>query len=55
MPTHYLTVAVKVLLRRKFFTCISLAGISLTLVVLMVATAVLDHMFAPAAPEPRQT
>ena len=54
MLTHYLTVAVKVLLRRKLFTFISLVGISLTLLVLMVATAVLDHMFGRAAPETHQ-
>ena len=45
--------ALKVLGRRKFFTFISLFGISLTLVVLMVATAILDNVFAPAAPESR--
>src|SRR4029077_18529244 len=44
-------VAWKVLLRRKFFTFISLFGISLTLLVLMVATAMIDHVFAPRAPE----
>ena len=36
MLNHYLTLAVKVLLRRKFFTFISLFGISFTLLVLMV-------------------
>ena len=41
------------LLRRKFFTFISLFGISFTLLVLMVATAMLDHMLAPKAPETR--
>ena len=50
---NYLLVAFKVLRRRKFFTFISLFGISLTLVVLMVATAVLDNLFAPRAPESR--
>ncbi|HLF92906.1 MAG TPA: ABC transporter permease [Planctomycetota bacterium] len=54
MLANYLKLAVKVLLRRKFFTAISLFGISFTLVVLMVATAVLDHMVAPLAPETRQ-
>ena len=43
--------ALKVLARRKFFTFISLFGISLTLVVLMVATAILDNVFAPGGPE----
>jgi putative ABC transport system permease protein len=50
----YLTLAWRVLWRRKFFTFISLFGICLTLVVLMVATAMLDHIFAPQAPEVRQ-
>ncbi|MPY88082.1 MAG: FtsX-like permease family protein [Luteitalea sp.] len=54
MLRHYLTLAVKVLLRRKFFTFISLFGISFTLLVLMVATAMLDHTFAPMPPETRQ-
>ena len=51
MLTNYLKLAWKVLLRRKVFTFISLFGISLTLVVLMVATALLDHVFAPHPPE----
>jgi putative ABC transport system permease protein len=46
-----LKLALKILGRRKFFTFISLFGISLTLVVLMVATAVLDNIFAPREPE----
>jgi len=49
----YFKLALKVLARRKFFTFISLFGISMTLVVLMVATAVLDNFFAPRAPESR--
>lgn len=52
MLGSYLKIAWKVLLRRKFFTFISLFGISLTLAVLMVATALLDHVFAPHPPEP---
>ncbi|HEX6086731.1 MAG TPA: ABC transporter permease [Thermoanaerobaculia bacterium] len=39
--------------RRKFFTFISLFGISLTLVVLMVAVAIMDNLFAPRQPESR--
>ena len=54
MLKHYFSLAVKVLLRRKFFTFISLFGISFTLLVLMVVTAMFDHAFAPMAPEPRQ-
>ena len=49
----YLKLALKVLGRRKFFTFISLFGISMTLVVLMVATAILDNYFAPRTPESR--
>jgi putative ABC transport system permease protein len=54
MLKNYLKIALKVLVRRKFFTFISLFGISFTLVVLMVVTALLDHMLAPMAPESRQ-
>jgi putative ABC transport system permease protein len=53
MLRNYLKLALKVLLRRKVFTAISLIGISLTLVVIMVATALLDNVFAPRAPETR--
>jgi putative ABC transport system permease protein len=53
MLKHYLSLAVKVLLRRKFFTFISLFGISFTLLVLMVVTALFDHALAPMAPETR--
>ena len=51
MLKNYIKIALKVLLRRKFYTFISLFAISFTLVVLMVATAILDHMFAPMPPE----
>jgi putative ABC transport system permease protein len=51
MLKNYLKIALKVLLRRKFFTFISLFGISFTLIVLMVATAMLDHVFGPMPPE----
>jgi putative ABC transport system permease protein len=54
MLIHYLKTAWKVFLRRKFFSAISLFGISFTLVVLMVATALLDHAFAPYPPEVNQ-
>jgi putative ABC transport system permease protein len=53
MLTNYVKTAFKVLGRRKFFTFISLFGISLTLVVLMVAVAMLDNTFSPRAPESR--
>lgn len=51
MLKNYIKIALKVLARRKFFTFISLFGISLTLVVLMVATAVMDNVFMPRQPE----
>ncbi|MEO8380702.1 MAG: ABC transporter permease [Acidobacteriota bacterium] len=53
MLTNYIKLALKVLGRRKFFTFISLFGISLTLVVLMVWTAILDNLFAARKPESR--
>jgi putative ABC transport system permease protein len=53
MLTNYIKIALKVLGRRKFFTFISLFGITLTLVVLMVAAAILDNTFAPQQPESR--
>lgn len=53
MIRNYLKIAVKVLLRRKFFTFISLFGISVTLLVLLVASAMLDHTVAPQSPESR--
>jgi putative ABC transport system permease protein len=45
--------AFRVLARRKVFTAISLVGITLTLVVLVVATAILENAFAPHAPQSR--
>jgi putative ABC transport system permease protein len=51
MLKNYLKVALKVLGRRKFFTFISLFGISVTLLVLLVATALLDDVFAARMPE----
>jgi len=54
MLRSYLRLAWRVLWRRRFFTATSLFGISVTLVVLMVATALLDHTFAPMPPEVRQ-
>jgi putative ABC transport system permease protein len=53
MLSNYIKVALKVLARRRFFTFISLFGISLTLVVLMVATAILENVFTPRSPESR--
>ncbi|MES1244707.1 MAG: ABC transporter permease [Acidobacteriota bacterium] len=53
MIRNYLKVALKVLARRKFFTFISLFGISVTLLVLLVAAAVFDHALSPQEPETR--
>ncbi|MDB5261087.1 MAG: hypothetical protein JWQ14_368 [Adhaeribacter sp.] len=53
MLKNYIKIAWKVLLRRKFFTFISLFGISFTLMILMVATAMIDHVTGPATPETR--
>ncbi len=53
MLENYIKTALKVLARRKFFTFISLFGISLTLVVLMVTVAMLDNTFSPRQPESR--
>jgi putative ABC transport system permease protein len=48
---NYIKIAWKVLLRRKFFTFISLFGISFTLMILMVVTALFDHVFGSQMPE----
>jgi len=53
MLKNYIKMALKVLLRRKVFTCISLFTISFTLMVLMVMTALFDHLFGPFPPETR--
>ena len=54
MLRNYLKLALKVLLRRKFFTFISLFGIAFTLVVLTVAAALArPRRSAPHAPETR--
>lgn len=51
MLKNYIKIAWKVLLRRKFFTFISLFGISFTLMILMVITAMVDHVIGARAPE----
>ncbi len=51
MLLNYLKITLAVLQRRKFFTFISLFGISLTLTILVVATAFLDHLVAAGYPE----
>jgi putative ABC transport system permease protein len=54
MLANYLKIGIKVLLRRKFFTAISLFAVSFTLLVLMVVAALIDHAVAPMAPEVHQ-
>jgi len=51
MLKNYIKIAWKDLQRRKFFTFVSLFGISLTLMVLMVLTAFIDHIFSGNYPE----
>ncbi len=53
MLTNYLKIALKVLMRRKFFTFISLFAISFTLVILMIGVSMIDSIFGPWAPETR--
>ena len=51
MLKNYLKIAIAVLRRRKFFTFISLFGISFTLTILMVTTAFLDKVLRADYPD----
>ncbi|MBY0574896.1 MAG: ABC transporter permease [Undibacterium sp.] len=51
MLKNYLQMAVKVYLRRKMFTAINLLCIVLTLVVLLMVTAILQYQFSPGGVE----
>lgn len=51
MLKNYFKIAIAVLKRRKFFTFISLFGISFTLTILIVITAFVDNMLSPGYPE----
>lgn len=51
MLKNYFKIAMAVLRRRKFFTFISLFGISLTLTVLLVVTAFFDKVLSPGYPD----
>ncbi|MCW8999187.1 MAG: hypothetical protein OQK04_10775, partial [Kangiellaceae bacterium] len=51
MLKNYLLTAWKVLLRRKFFTFISLFGITITLSVLLILSTALDNFLYPSGPE----
>ncbi len=51
MIKNYLKIALKVLVRRKFFTFVSLFGTSFTLMVLLILAAAIDSALSPKAPE----
>ena len=51
MLKNYFKIAIAVLRRRKFFTFISLFGISFTLTIVMTATALLDNVMSPTYPD----
>lgn len=51
MLKNYFKIAIAVLKRRKFFTFISLFGISFTLTILMIGTALLDKTFSADYPD----
>lgn len=51
MFTNYFKIAIAVLKRRKFFTFISLFGISFTLMILIIVTAFFDTVFSPHYPD----
>jgi len=53
MLINYLKIALKVLRRRKFFTFISLFGISFTLAVLVVVAALFQNVLSVVKPESR--
>jgi putative ABC transport system permease protein len=54
MLKNYFKIAIAVLKRRKFFTFISLFGISFTLAILIVLTAFYDHLVSPQYPDTRR-
>jgi len=51
MLKNYFKIAIAVLKRRKFFTFISLFGISFTLTILIVLTAFVDNLTSANYPE----
>ena len=51
MLKNYFKIAIAVLKRRKFFTFISLFGISFTLTIIIVLTAFVDNVISPNYPE----
>ena len=53
MIKNYVKLSLKILGRRKFFTFVNLFGIGFTLLVLILAAAMFDHIFAAYPPETR--
>lgn len=51
MLKNYFKIAIAVLRRRKFFTFISLFGISFTLTIVMTATALIENVMSPGYPD----
>ncbi|HEX8548485.1 MAG TPA: ABC transporter permease, partial [Cytophagaceae bacterium] len=51
MLKNYFKIAIAVFKRRKFFTFISLFGITFTLTILIVITALMQHLFGSTYPE----
>ena len=51
MLRNYLLLAFKVLQRHKFYTFVSLFGISITLMVLVTVTSLIDSFVRPIGPE----
>jgi putative ABC transport system permease protein len=54
MFSNYLKMTIAVMKRRKFYTFISLFGISFTLLVLIVLASFFDHLLGPNYPETRR-
>src|SRR5882762_6083691 len=54
MLKNYFKIAIAVLKRRKFFTFISLFGISFTLTILMVLTAFIDKVINDKYPDKKR-
>ena len=51
MIKNYVKIACKVLLRNKFFTFVSLFGISFTILILLITVSFIDNTIGPKAPE----
>lgn len=51
MLLNYMLLAFKVLQRHKFYTCVSLFGIAITMMVLIVVTSLIESFVNPSGPE----